>query len=85
MGWNYLNIKGDQKLFKNLEKSPYVYFVHSYYLTSENKDLVAATTNYGMEFDVAITQGNVCATQFHPEKSGEVGLAILRNFISLIK
>jgi imidazole glycerol-phosphate synthase subunit HisH len=85
MGWNYLNIKGDQKLFENLEKDPYVYFVHSYYLKAENREMVAATTKYGMDFDVAISKDNVFATQFHPEKSGEVGLIILKNFISTVQ
>ena len=85
MGWNYLNIKGEQKLFENLEDNPYVYFVHSFYLNAENREMVAATTNYGIEFDVAIAKGNVFATQFHPEKSGEVGLTILRNFINIFK
>lgn len=84
MGWNYLNINGEQKLFGDLDKNPYVYFVHSFYLTADDRKLVAATTNYGMEFDVAIAKGNVFATQFHPEKSGEVGLAILKNFINMI-
>jgi imidazole glycerol-phosphate synthase subunit HisH len=84
MGWNCLEINGKQNLFKNLDETPYVYFVHSYYLKAENHDLVAATTKYGIEFDVAVTNENVFATQFHPEKSGEVGLTILRNFINTI-
>lgn len=84
MGWNHLNIVGEQDLFKNLEAAPYVYFVHSYYLKAENRELVAATTNYGIEFDVAINKDKVFATQFHPEKSGETGLTILKNFIRTI-
>jgi glutamine amidotransferase len=84
MGWNSLNTSKDCTLFRNLPDSPYVYFVHSYYLDAENKDMVIATTNYGIEFDVAIGKGNVFATQFHPEKSGEVGLTILKNFKELL-
>jgi imidazole glycerol-phosphate synthase subunit HisH len=84
MGWNCIKINREQKLFKDLGSSPYVYFVHSYYLNAEDHELVAATTTYGMEFDVAVSKGNVAATQFHPEKSGEVGLKILRNFVKLI-
>lgn len=84
MGWNLLKVKGDCPLFKNMPQNPYVYFVHSYYLDAQDKDVVSATTSYGIDFDVAICCKNVYATQFHPEKSGEVGLAILRNFVSLI-
>lgn len=85
MGWNSLRVKEDCPLFKNLQKNPYVYFVHSYYLTADDKDIVVATTNYGIDFDAAIGKGNVYATQFHPEKSGEVGLNILRNWVNLSK
>jgi glutamine amidotransferase len=84
MGWNFLDYKEDSPLLKNLPDSPYVYFVHSYYLEAENRDIVIAKTRYGLEFDVAIGEGNVFATQFHPEKSGEIGLSILRNFKDLI-
>lgn len=83
MGWNSIGIKKDSPLFRNLPENPYVYFVHSYYLTAENKEMVAATTRYGMEFDVAVAADNVFATQFHPEKSGEVGLTLLKNFTAL--
>ncbi len=84
MGWNSISIKGQFPIFKNLPMVPYVYFVHSYYLSAEDRDIVAATTSYGLQFDVAIGRGNVFATQFHPEKSGEVGLSILKNFKDLI-
>jgi glutamine amidotransferase len=84
MGWNSISIKGQFPIFKNLPTVPYVYFVHSYYLSAEDRDIVAATTSYGLQFDVAIGRGNVFATQFHPEKSGEVGLSILKNFKDLI-
>jgi len=84
IGWNSLNIKENGYLFNNLPESPYAYFVHSYYLKS-NEEIVIATTNYGIEFDVAIAKGNLYATQFHPEKSGDVGLKILGNWVNLIK
>lgn len=83
MGWNSLNIKNSCGLMDNLQQNPYVYFVHSYYLSAQDKDIVAATTNYGIEFDVAIAKGNVFATQFHPEKSGNTGLKILKNWVGL--
>ena len=85
MGWNRLAIQGEPMLFRNLTQSPYVYFVHSYYLTAEDRSLVTARTFYGIEFDVAVAKGKVFATQFHPEKSGEVGLEILRNFAGLVE
>jgi imidazole glycerol-phosphate synthase subunit HisH len=84
MGWNSLKIQKECTLFKGLPVNPYVYFVHSYYLTAEKRDLVIAKTGYGFDFDVAIGRGNVFATQFHPEKSGDVGLTILRNWVHLI-
>lgn len=84
MGWNSLNYREDSPLLKNLPESPYVYFVHSYYLEAECKDIVIAKARYGLEFDAAIGKGNVFATQFHPEKSGEIGLTILKNFKNLI-
>lgn len=84
MGWNSIKYKKECGLFNNLPEVPYVYFVHSYFLTAENKDIVIATTEYGREFDVAIGSGPIHATQFHPEKSGDVGLAILRNWVELI-
>ena len=83
MGWNLLKVK-DSPLFKGLPDKPYVYFVHSFYLEAKDRQLVAATCNYGVEFDAAIGRGNVFATQFHPEKSGEIGLTILKNWASLI-
>ncbi|MBQ8540688.1 MAG: imidazole glycerol phosphate synthase subunit HisH [Clostridia bacterium] len=80
MGWNDLECHG--KLFEGLNK-PFVYFVHSYYLDAEDKDIVSATTHYGIDIEVAVERENVFATQFHPEKSGEEGLRILSNFAKL--
>lgn len=83
MGWNSLSVKQDKGLFKGIEQNSYVYFVHSYYLTAENKTDVAAVCKYGIEFDAAVSNGQIMGTQFHPEKSGDVGLRILRNFATL--
>lgn len=79
IGWNHLHITGDCPLFEGL-KDRYVYFVHSYYLNSFDKHLVTATVSYGVQIDAAVQKGNLFATQFHPEKSGEAGLKILSNF-----
>ncbi|MCR5632375.1 MAG: imidazole glycerol phosphate synthase subunit HisH [Eubacterium sp.] len=83
IGWNNIVVNPDSKLLAGLGKNPYVYFVHSYYLKAENSDEVAATTEYGVKIDCAVEKGNVMATQFHPEKSSEVGLKILTNFVNL--
>ena len=83
MGWNSLKIKPDTCLFAQIPDGAYVYFVHSYYLKAEDPDIVAATTEYSTHIHAAVEQGNIFACQFHPEKSSEVGLQILKNFISL--
>lgn len=83
IGWNNIVVNPDSKLLAGLGENPYVYFVHSYYLEAENSDEVAATTEYGVKIDCAVEKGNVMATQFHPEKSSEVGLKILTNFVNL--
>lgn len=79
IGWNNLNIKMREPLFENIGESPYVYFVHSYYLETD-APVVSATTDYGKEIQVAVQKDNIFALQFHPEKSGDVGLEILKNF-----
>ena len=85
MGWNSLDITKQGRLFKGIDGSPYVYFVHSYYLDAADKQIVAAQTKYGVTIDAAIEQNNVFATHFHPEKSGEVCLQILRNFADIVR
>ena len=85
IGWNSLDIKKKDGIFKGIDGNPYVYFVHSYYLKAADKDIVAAQTNYGVTIDAAVAKGNVFATQFHPEKSGETGLKILKNFADIVK
>ena len=83
IGWNSLEIKQKDTLFKNVPEEAYVYFVHSYYLHAEDENDIATVTNYGIDFHSAVGKNNIFATQFHPEKSGDVGLQILRNFASM--
>lgn len=83
IGWNNINIKSDNALLGQINNNEYFYFVHSYYVESNERSIVAATADYGFEFDAAIASGNVFATQFHPEKSGAVGLKLLKNFVAL--
>ncbi|MDF2538201.1 MAG: amidotransferase HisH [Herbinix sp.] len=83
MGWNSLSVKPGSRLFEGFEDDTYVYFVHSYYLKAEDDAIVAATTHYSTTIHASVEKDNVYACQFHPEKSGEVGLKILKNFASL--
>ena len=83
IGWNSLEIAPDKKIFKGIKNGSFVYFVHSYYLECADKADVAATTFYSTEIHASVERNNIFACQFHPEKSGDVGLTILRNFISL--
>ena len=83
IGWNSLEIKQNDTLFKGIPENSYVYFVHSYYLHAEDEKDIATITNYGIDFHSAVGKNNVFATQFHPEKSGDVGLQILKNFASM--
>ncbi len=85
MGWNFLSILRDEGLFRGLKAEPYVYFVHSYYLQAENREIVTSQTEYGVTIDASIQYQNVYATQFHPEKSGAVGLKMLRNFAAIVE
>lgn len=83
MGWNSLMITPGSRLFKDIEGEPYVYFVHSYYLKAARPSDVAARTWYGTEIDASVESGNVFACQFHPEKSSQTGMQILKNFIEI--
>lgn len=83
MGWNSLDIRPGAKLFQGMEDGAYVYFVHSYYLKADDESLVAASTEYSTHIHASVERGNVYACQFHPEKSGRAGLAILKNFMGL--
>ena len=84
VGWNEVNFKKKSSLPHNLRKSEVFYFVHSYYLIT-NEDIIVGTCDYGNEFVAAIQKENIFATQFHPEKSQKPGLQILRNFIEYKK
>lgn len=83
MGWNSLHLQNDGRLFRGIEQNPYVYFVHSYYLKAEEEETVKATTEYSVKIHASVEKDNVFACQFHPEKSGELGLQILKNFAEL--
>lgn len=80
MGWNSIHLVNDGKLFRGIPDNSYVYFVHSYYLHADDPSIVRAVTEYGVTIDASVESGNVFATQFHPEKSSETGMRILRNF-----
>lgn len=81
IGWNELTPSLDSKLLRGVEPGARVYFVHSFYPVPQDPSIVSATSDYGGPFCCAIEKGNIAATQFHPEKSGRVGLQILRNFV----
>ena len=83
MGWNSITVTKDSKILKNIGDEPYVYFVHSYYIVPEDESIVSAYTEYGAKLDIAVEKDNVFATQFHPEKSGDLGMKILKNFVEL--
>lgn len=83
IGWNSLKYPSGGKLFKNVAEGSYVYFVHSYYLQADDKSVVKAVTEYGVNVEASVEKDNVFACQFHPEKSSDVGLQILENFLNI--
>ena len=83
MGWNSVKIRENARIFKDVPQDSYVYFVHSYYLKAGREEDVAATTEYSTLIHAAVEHDNVFACQFHPEKSSEIGLKILKNFVEL--
>jgi glutamine amidotransferase len=85
MGWNTIKIRKANPYLQNIQDSSFLYFVHSYYVTPEETDMVTTTTNYGVEFVSSIWKDNIFACQFHPEKSQSVGLQILKNFAEIAK
>lgn len=85
MGWNSLKLQNQGRLFRGIPEEAYVYFVHSYYLRAEEREIVKASAFYGTEIDASVEKENVFACQFHPEKSSGVGLSILKNFVDLGK
>lgn len=85
IGWNSLKYPNPGRLFTGIAEDSYVYFVHSYYLQVKDPSIVTATTEYGTLIHASVEQGNVFACQFHPEKSSEVGMQILKNFLTISK
>jgi glutamine amidotransferase len=84
MGWNTINIAKKNPLLTDIEEGSYVYFVHSLYPKPADQSIILTRTEYGVTFTSAVAQGNIYGTQFHPEKSGEVGLKILKNFAKIV-
>ena len=83
IGWNSLRFMNDGRLFRNIDDDAYVYFVHSYFLKAKEPEIVKAVTEYGTIIDASVEKNNIFACQFHPEKSGDVGLQILKNFAEI--
>lgn len=83
MGWNTIKIKRKVPLLQDLKDESYFYFVHSYYVVPEEKEIIATTTSYGVEFVSSVNKNNIFACQFHPEKSQKLGLKVLRRFREL--
>ena len=83
IGWNQINIMNEKKIFKGIENNSHMYFVHSYELIPEDKNVVTATTNYSTNIVCSVEKQNIFGTQFHPEKSDKIGLKIIDNFINL--
>lgn len=85
MGWNTLRIVRQNELLEGIQDESYVYFVHSCYPVPMDKDIICAETTYGITFASAIAKQNIYGTQFHPEKSGEHGLRVLKNFVGIVE
>ena len=83
IGWNSLHLENDGRLFRGVEEGAYVYFVHSYYLKAAEESIVKASAEYSVHIHASVEKDNVFACQFHPEKSSDVGLSILKNFVEL--
>ncbi|MCC5912656.1 MAG: imidazole glycerol phosphate synthase subunit HisH [Clostridiaceae bacterium] len=84
MGWNQLKVKEESQLLKGIHEGEYVYFVHSYYADTKDTDAVKATMEYGIDMPAVVERNNIYGLQFHPEKSGDVGMKILKNFGEVI-
>ncbi len=85
IGWNSLEFPNSGRLFEGIDEGAYVYFVHSYYLQADEPQIVTATTEYAAHIHASVEKGNVFACQFHPEKSSDTGLRILKNFLNEVK
>jgi len=81
IGWNQIQIKRESKLLDNIAENSFFYFLHGYYIQTENKDNITANTEYGITYPSIVSKGNAYAVQFHPEKSGDVGLKLLKNWV----
>ena len=82
MGWNQLNVVKECPILEGIDKK-YFYFVHSYHVIPDDEEIIAGTCDYGIDVAAALSQNNLFSTQFHPEKSGEPGLKILKNFVNI--
>lgn len=85
MGWNSIKIRRRPPILDGIPDGEYFYFVHSYYVAPEDESVIAATTDYGIEFTSMVWRDNIIAVQFHPEKSQTMGLKILENFGNMVK
>lgn len=85
MGWNSVSLSAEHPVFEGIPDESYFYFVHSYYADPDDREIVAGVTNYGIDFCSAVAWSNVAAVQFHPEKSGAMGLRLYRNFLCLVE
>ena len=83
IGWNEINIVNDSKIFKDIKNKSHMYFVHSYELIPDDKNVITATTDYSSNIICSVEKENIFGTQFHPEKSDKLGLKIIENFIKL--
>jgi glutamine amidotransferase len=85
MGWNTLEIVKNDPMLNDVENGEFVYFAHSYYSIPKDRSIILSTTEYGVKFASTVRKGNLIGTQFHPEKSGKVGLILLKNFVELVR
>lgn len=83
IGWNSIELHNNGRLFHGIPDGEFFYFVHSYYVHADEKEIVTATIEYGVTADVSVEKGNVFATQFHPEKSSDMGMKVLDNFLAV--
>lgn len=83
IGWNSLKYPNPGRLFQGINEDAYVYFVHSYYLKAQEREIVKATTEYGTLIDASVEKDNIFGCQFHPEKSSDIGMKILQNFLEV--
>ena len=83
IGWNQINIVKESKIFKNIKNNSHMYFVHSYEFIPNDKSVISSTTDYSTKIVCSVEKENLFGTQFHPEKSDQIGLQIIENFINL--